>query len=82
MVAVNEVDVDSRGEYIATCSNDGKVLILGLFTDENNQNINFSHLVHSVALDPDPKASGYRRFIVGNSFHNEQFNNLGVIIFT
>lgn len=66
MVAVNEVDIDSRGEHIATCSHDGKVLILGLFTEANNQNLNFAHMVHSVSLDPDPKAADFKRFIVGN----------------
>lgn len=28
MVSINEISVDSKGEYIATCSDDGKVKVL------------------------------------------------------
>ncbi|XP_030377032.1 vacuolar protein sorting-associated protein 41 homolog [Scaptodrosophila lebanonensis] len=65
-VAVNHIDVDSKGEYVATCSDDGKVNITGLFSSENNQNLCFSKLIKAVALDPDTKSSGVRRFIVGD----------------
>ncbi|XP_026843794.1 vacuolar protein sorting-associated protein 41 homolog isoform X1 [Drosophila persimilis] len=63
-VAVNQVDVDPKGEYVATCSDDGKVNITGLFSCENNQNLSFGKCIKVVALDPDPK-SRVRRFIVG-----------------
>lgn len=64
-VAVNEVDIDSKGEYVVTCSDDGKVHIIGLFSDENNQTISFGHSIRSVVLDPDPKVGEGKRFIVG-----------------
>ncbi|XP_053961064.1 vacuolar protein sorting-associated protein 41 homolog isoform X1 [Anastrepha ludens] len=65
-VAVNHIDVDSKAEYVATCSDDGKVNITGLFSDENNQNLNLGKSIKAVALDPDPKTSAGKRFVVGD----------------
>ncbi|XP_017854874.1 vacuolar protein sorting-associated protein 41 homolog isoform X2 [Drosophila busckii] len=64
-VAVNHIDVDPKGEYVATCSDDGKVNITGLFSCENNQNLSFGKFIKAVALDPETK-TGVRRFIVGH----------------
>ncbi|XP_068140419.1 vacuolar protein sorting-associated protein 41 homolog [Drosophila tropicalis] len=64
-VAVNHIDVDPKGEYVATCSDDGKVNITGLFSCENNQSLSLGKFIKSVALDPDPKTR-VRRFIVGD----------------
>ncbi|KAH8400621.1 hypothetical protein KR222_008734, partial [Zaprionus bogoriensis] len=64
-VAVNHIDVDPKGEYVATCSDDGRVNISGLFSCENNQNLTFGKFIKTVALDPEVK-SGVRRFIVGD----------------
>ncbi|KAL9874625.1 vacuolar protein sorting-associated protein 41 homolog isoform X1 [Glossina fuscipes] len=65
-VAVNEVDIDAKGECIATCSDDGRVHIIGLFSNDNNQTLTFGRSIRSVVLDPDPKANEGRRFIVGD----------------
>uniref|UniRef100_A0A0A1WFZ4 Vacuolar protein sorting-associated protein 41 homolog n=1 Tax=Zeugodacus cucurbitae TaxID=28588 RepID=A0A0A1WFZ4_ZEUCU len=65
-VAVNHIDVDAKAEYVATCSDDGKVNITGLFSDENNQNLNFGKSIKAVALDPDTKAVAGKRFVVGD----------------
>ncbi|XP_018795192.1 PREDICTED: vacuolar protein sorting-associated protein 41 homolog [Bactrocera latifrons] len=65
-VAVNHIDVDAKAEYVATCSDDGKVNITGLFSDENNQNLNLGKSIKAVALDPDPKAVPGKRFVVGD----------------
>ncbi|KAH8354569.1 hypothetical protein KR084_012331, partial [Drosophila pseudotakahashii] len=64
-LAVNHVDVDSKGEYVATCSDDGKVNITGLFSCENNQNLSFGKFIKAVALDPNSR-SRIGRFIVGD----------------
>ncbi|XP_043947351.1 vacuolar protein sorting-associated protein 41 homolog isoform X2 [Drosophila biarmipes] len=64
-IAVNNVDVDARGECMATCSDDGKVNITGFFNCDNNINLIFGKFIKAVALDPDPRA-GHRRFIVGH----------------
>jgi tricorn protease-like protein len=31
---VNELDIDASGEYVASCSDDGKVVIHGLYNQE------------------------------------------------
>ncbi|KAH8421247.1 hypothetical protein KR009_006604, partial [Drosophila setifemur] len=64
-VAVNQIDVDTKGEYVATCSDDGKVNITGLLSCEDNQNLSFGKCIKAVSLDPDTK-SRVRRFIVGD----------------
>lgn len=76
-VAVNEVDIDTKGEYVITCSDDGRVNIIGLFSDEQNQTISFGHSIRSVVLDPDPKVSEGKRFIVGKllNFINKRNNH-------
>ncbi|XP_034472992.1 vacuolar protein sorting-associated protein 41 homolog isoform X2 [Drosophila innubila] len=65
-VAVNHIDVDPKGEYVATCSDDGRVNITGLFSCENNHSLSYGKHIKSVALDPEVK-SGVRRFIVGDN---------------
>ncbi|XP_052856040.1 vacuolar protein sorting-associated protein 41 homolog isoform X3 [Drosophila gunungcola] len=65
-VAVNQIDVDTKGEFVATCSDDGKVNITGLFSCENNQNLSFGKFIKAVAMDPD-LTSRTRRFIVGEN---------------
>ncbi|XP_032595518.1 vacuolar protein sorting-associated protein 41 homolog [Drosophila grimshawi] len=64
-VAVNHIDVDPKGEYVATCSDDGSFKITGLFSCENNQNLNYGKNIKAVALDPEVKSGG-RRLIVGD----------------
>ncbi|XP_052856042.1 vacuolar protein sorting-associated protein 41 homolog isoform X4 [Drosophila gunungcola] len=66
-VAVNQIDVDTKGEFVATCSDDGKVNITGLFSCENNQNLSFGKFIKAVAMDPD-LTSRTRRFIVVSTF--------------
>lgn len=62
-VAVNQVDIDAKGEFVVTCSDDGKVNVIGLFSDENNQTISCGHAITSAVLDPG--VSEGKRFIVG-----------------
>lgn len=66
-VAVNQISIDSNGDFLATCSDDGKVYIHGLYTNDNNHCINVGRLVKTVALDPNYYKSGSgRRFITGD----------------
>ncbi|CAD6996770.1 unnamed protein product [Ceratitis capitata] len=65
-VAVNHIDVDAKAEYVATCSDDGRVNITGLFSDENNQHLTFGKSIKAVALDPDSKTVAGKRFIIGD----------------
>lgn len=65
-MAVNQISVDLNGDYLATCSDDGKVFIHGLFSKDNNMNLNVGRLVKTVALDPYYfKAGLHKRFIAG-----------------
>lgn len=68
MVSVNQISIDSKGEFIATCSDDGNVIIYGFYSDENNQDIKHSRAVKTIALDPSYWKSGTgRRFIIGDN---------------
>ncbi|KPU75594.1 uncharacterized protein Dana_GF22734, isoform B [Drosophila ananassae] len=65
-VAVNKVDVDPKGEYVATCSDDGKVNITGLFNQiPEHQKLDFQKCIKVVAVDPNSK-SCIDQFIVGD----------------
>ncbi|XP_012255433.1 vacuolar protein sorting-associated protein 41 homolog isoform X1 [Athalia rosae] len=67
-VAVNQISIDQNGDFIGSCSDDGKVFIYGLYSTENNHIMNMGRLVKSVALDPCYWKSGSgRRFVTGDS---------------
>ncbi|CAD7086533.1 unnamed protein product [Hermetia illucens] len=66
-VSVNQISIDSKGEYVATCSDDGRVIINELYNEESHQKLEIGKFVRSVALDPDYHKSGSgRRLIVGD----------------
>lgn len=68
MVSVNQITIDSKGEFIGTCSDDGNVIVYGFYSDENNQNIKHSRAVKTIVLDPYYSRSGSgRRFIIGDN---------------
>lgn len=65
-VAVNQISIDQSGEYIASCSDDGRVFIYGLYSSEYNQNMNTGRLIKSIAIDPNfYKSNSGKRFITG-----------------
>ncbi|XP_076460755.1 vacuolar protein sorting-associated protein 41 homolog [Babylonia areolata] len=49
---VNQISIDDKGEYLASCSDDGKVIIAGLYGTELNQTVSFDRPVKSVGIDP------------------------------
>ncbi|XP_015603848.1 vacuolar protein sorting-associated protein 41 homolog isoform X2 [Cephus cinctus] len=66
-VAVNQISIDLNGDFIASCSDDGKVFIYGLYSTENNHNMSMGRLVKSIAIDPNYYKSGSgRKFITGD----------------
>lgn len=65
-VAVNRISTDAREEHVASCSDDGRAIITGLFSDSDNQNLYVGKPVKSIALDPDPKAMSVKRFLIGD----------------
>ncbi|KAF2904559.1 hypothetical protein ILUMI_01606 [Ignelater luminosus] len=68
-VAVNQISIESSGEFIASCSDDGKIFIHGLYSDDRNDTINVGRVIKTIALDPNfNKSSSGGRFIIGD--HN------------
>lgn len=63
--SVNQISTDTPGEHFASCSNDGKVFVLGLCSSDNNHELSFNCPVRAVALDPNFHRPGTgRRFLV------------------
>ncbi|KAG0255570.1 Vacuolar protein sorting-associated protein 41 [Mortierella polycephala] len=64
---VNDLSVDLDGEFIASASDDGKVVINGLFMDEDNERhiFNYKRPVKAVALEPHYARSNARQFVSG-----------------
>jgi vacuolar protein sorting-associated protein 41 len=60
--AVNDVDIDVTGEYVASCADDGKVSILSLF-DGATSEFDFKLPVMAVALSP--KYASNKKFAYG-----------------
>ncbi|KAK3103437.1 hypothetical protein FSP39_019243 [Pinctada imbricata] len=63
---VNQISIDDHGDYVASCSDDGKVMINGLYTSDNNQNITFDRPVKAVAIDPMFYKNSSRHFVTGD----------------
>jgi len=49
---VNQISIDTNGDYMASCSDDGRVIITGLYETVNNQTVTFDRPVKAIALDP------------------------------
>lgn len=49
---VNQISIDQNGDYMASCSDDGRVIITGLYAAENNQVVTFDRPVKAISLDP------------------------------
>ena len=69
-LAVSQVSIDHRGEFVGSCSGaDGRVIITGLYTNDNNHNFQpfpDGRPIYSISLDPlYAKANSGRRFMTG-----------------
>lgn len=62
--SVNELSIDDSREYLASCGNDGKVVIHGLYTNEKFE-YEFSRPVTAVALDPQFAKTKKPKFVMG-----------------
>ncbi|KAJ8313760.1 hypothetical protein KUTeg_008321 [Tegillarca granosa] len=64
---VNQISIDDNGDHIASCSDDGRVVISGLYTRDNDQNLNFDRPVKAIAIDPSfYKHGSGKQFITGD----------------
>ena len=65
-ITVNQVSVDHAGEHYASCSDDGRIIVTGLYSDENTLNFNMERPVQSIAIDPIySRSNSGRRFMTG-----------------
>lgn len=62
-----------EGEYIASCSDDGSVVINSLFTDEKLK-FEYHRPMKAIALDPDYARKASRRFVAGGLAGHLYFN--------
>ena len=61
---MNAVSTDHAGEFYASCSNDGRVVVTGLYTEENTHNFKLDKPVQSIAIDPIyARANSGRRYM-------------------
>uniref|UniRef100_A0A5S6R1W3 RING-type domain-containing protein n=1 Tax=Trichuris muris TaxID=70415 RepID=A0A5S6R1W3_TRIMR len=66
-VAVNHISVDNAGEYLASCANDGKVVICGLFGSEHSRVVTMDRPIRSVAIHPEfSRGSLCQQFVTGD----------------
>ncbi|XP_031573890.1 vacuolar protein sorting-associated protein 41 homolog [Actinia tenebrosa] len=63
--AVNQISIDQKGDYVASCSDDGRVVINGLYSSENNVQTNFDTPIKAVALDPDYSSKQAKMYVTG-----------------
>ncbi|XP_067939569.1 vacuolar protein sorting-associated protein 41 homolog [Watersipora subatra] len=62
---VNQICVDAEGEYIASCADDGKTVINGLYSHEHEQVIEFDRPVKAVAINPQYSRHA-KQFVTGD----------------
>lgn len=61
---VNDIGFDEHCEYLASCSDDGTVVIVGLYSEERFKQ-EYRRPVKTVALDPQYRAKKSRQFVSG-----------------
>jgi hypothetical protein len=50
---VNEIAIDESKEYVASCGDDGKVVIFSLYDEQFNQTTQFDRPIKSIAFEPN-----------------------------
>ena len=71
---VNEISIDSNGDYVASCSDDGYVVVNGLYATDQNVKVNYDYPVRSLALDPDYGHRQTGQYVTGGEnlvFHSK-----------
>ncbi|XP_065665250.1 vacuolar protein sorting-associated protein 41 homolog isoform X2 [Hydra vulgaris] len=62
---INQIAIDSNGDYVSSCSEDGRFIINGLYTTENNTQLNFDCPIRSIGLHPDFGRRGNKQYVIG-----------------
>ena len=60
------MSIDHAGEHYASCSDDGRIIVTGLYSDDHAVNFNMERTVQSIAIDPIfSRANSGRRLMTG-----------------
>lgn len=62
--SVTDISVDFAGEYIASCSNDGSVVVRGLYSDEVVQH-EYARPLMAIAIEPHYTRSEKKEVVIG-----------------
>lgn len=62
---VTAISLDESGEYIASCSDDGHVVVTGLYSTDHNMKVNVDKPVKAVALDPNFAKGSAKQLVYG-----------------
>eukprot|EP01125_Pyxidicula_operculata_P010841 TRINITY_DN3566_c0_g1_i2.p1 TRINITY_DN3566_c0_g1~~TRINITY_DN3566_c0_g1_i2.p1 ORF type:complete len:859 (-),score=245.34 TRINITY_DN3566_c0_g1_i2:85-2661(-) len=62
---VNQISIDMDGEHIGSCSNDGTVAVVSLYSESKSTTQNYKYPITSLCLDP--KYSKTKEYICGGS---------------
>ena len=62
---VNELSIDSHGEFVASASDDGKVAINSLYNPSDSVIYNYKRAVKAIALEPDYSKKNTKQFASG-----------------
>ncbi|KAI7847520.1 hypothetical protein BDC45DRAFT_525781 [Circinella umbellata] len=73
---VNDISIDDAGEFVASASDDGKVYIYSLYTNEI-QYFNYRRPVKALALDPEFARKSTRQFVSGGMAEQLIMNEKG-----
>ncbi|XP_028967965.1 vacuolar protein sorting-associated protein 41 homolog [Galendromus occidentalis] len=75
---VCHISVDAKGEYMASCSENGSVFVHGTASQDNNIAFSFEELVHFCCLNPRFATDSKRSFIIGTDklmYYQKNFFN-------
>ncbi|KAB7507228.1 Vacuolar protein sorting-associated protein 41-like protein [Armadillidium nasatum] len=65
---VTMIDMDSSGDYIASCSHDRRVVVQGLYSNDTFHSFSTQIPVRCIAIEPNyGKARSNKRFIIGTN---------------
>ncbi|ORX62542.1 vacuolar protein sorting-associated protein 41 [Hesseltinella vesiculosa] len=73
---VNDISIDASDEYIASASDDGKIFIYGLYTDDI-QHFDYRRPVKAVAIDPEYARKNTHQFASGGMAEQLIMNEKG-----
>ncbi|XP_065186438.1 vacuolar protein sorting-associated protein 41 homolog [Sycon ciliatum] len=81
---VNEISIDGGGDYVASCSDDGQVVVNGLYATDSNVKVNYDYPVRSLALDPEYGHRQSGQYVTGGEnlvFHSKgMFRNKTTVL--